>query len=159
MKHYILKVLRFLECIPILGPLLKFFIRIGKAMFSPAGLHSLGMEIKQKVAVFETQQLPALLDSISRINNYFIVYDKTRANFQKSVPVALRRLVQKTNDNTALLESINETLNKHMASDQARHAELLQDVERRLLELKKQDAEKYEALLQRLSTHADDAAK
>jgi hypothetical protein len=159
MKQYILRIVRFIECIPVIGALLRLCIRLGKATYSYASLHSLCMDIKRKIAVFETCQLPALLESISRINNAFIVSDKTRANFQKSIPVALRKLAQKTNENTALLHSIQETLDNHIAADQARYADLLKDVESRLLELKKRNAEQYEALIARLSRHDEDVSK
>lgn len=115
MQQRLLKIIRFLERVPVVGVVVSGGIRLGKALYSRVTLHALCMDMQRKIALLETCQLPALLENLSRINHAVLVLDKRRDTSRKSVSGALRKLLRKVETDTRLLEDLRRQLQEHVA--------------------------------------------
>ena len=75
---------------PIIGRL----VRIAVALVKLPEFKAIFLDYHYRQHAFETQHLPALLQSISDLNHRQLSSDHDRDNMVKSVPIALRKITR-----------------------------------------------------------------
>jgi predicted SAM-dependent methyltransferase len=103
MKSQLRKIARMMAGWPVIGR----FVRIGVAVIRLPEFRTayLDLDLNRRQHVFEAQQLPTLLQTLSDLNHRQLASDNDRDNLVKSVPVALRKITRDLADIQKQLES------------------------------------------------------
>lgn len=99
MKEKLRKIARKMASWPVLGR----FVRIGIAVVRLP-------ELNHRRLIFETQQLPGLLQVISEINHRQLTSTAAKDNLVKSVPIALRNITRASKNLELELKTVEERL-------------------------------------------------
>lgn len=102
-KQQLRKVARKMAAWPIVGR----FVRIGVAIIRLPEFRAAYLDSNHRQHVFETEQLPTLLQTLSDLNHRQLASDNERENFVRSVPIALRNVTREQIETRGQLESVS----------------------------------------------------
>jgi hypothetical protein len=109
-KQQLRKVARKMAAWPIVGR----FVRIGVAVVRLPELRAANLDLNHRLHVFETEQLPTLLQTLSVLNHRQLTSDNDRENLVRSVPVALRKITRDLIEIRGQLESVSSSVDQRL---------------------------------------------
>ena len=89
MKKFIKKIVLAISTYPVIGPFVRFFLNIIRRYRRP-----INAQPGYNQYLFETQQLPKLLEMVSELKHQQLSNDQNKDNLIKSIPVTLRNITQ-----------------------------------------------------------------
>lgn len=95
-------------------PLIDRFVRIVVAVIRLPEFRAAYLDLNHRQHVFETQQLPTLLQTLSDLNHRQLAIDNDIDNLVKSVPVALRKITRDLVDMRGQLESVSNSMEQRI---------------------------------------------
>lgn len=105
-KNLLRKIVRLMAGWPLIGR----FVRIVVAVIRLPEFRAAYLDLNHRQHVFETQQLPTLLQTLSDLNHRQLASDNDRDNLVKSGPVALRKITRDLVDMRGQLESVSNSV-------------------------------------------------
>ena len=110
MKSQLRKIARMMAGWPVIGR----FVSIGVAVIRLPQFRAAYLDLNHRQHVFETQQLPTLLQTVSDLNHRQLSSDNDRDNLVKSVPVALRKITRDLVETRGQLESVSNSMEQRI---------------------------------------------
>ncbi len=110
MKAQFRKIVRTMAGWPVIGR----FVRLVVAVVQLPGFRAAYLDLNHRQHMFETQQLPTLLQTLSDLNHRQLASDNDRDNLVKSVPVALRKITRDLVDLHRQLESLSNSVDQRI---------------------------------------------
>jgi predicted SAM-dependent methyltransferase len=122
MKRTLRRVARAIAPVPVIGRFVNIgavIIRLPQFYQAYLSLNHQQHVLEEKQRLFETQQLPNLLQTVAEINHRQVKGDTAKDNLAKSVPIALRNLTRDSISLKEHLESFSKALeNQSLEIDQ-----------------------------------------
>ena len=109
-KQQLRRVVRKMAAWPIVGR----FVHIGVAVIRLPEFRAAYLDSNHRQHVFETEQLPRLLQTISDLNHRQLASDNDKENLVKSVPVALRKITRDLIEIRGQLESVSSSMDQRL---------------------------------------------
>lgn len=103
-------------------PFLGRFVRIGVAVIRLP-------EIRHRQHMFETEQLPTLLHTLSELNHRQLASNSAQENLVNSLPVALRKITRDLIDLRGQLARVSHALEEHRSETQRELARVSRTVQ------------------------------
>ena len=101
-------------------------------------LHQLRSDLNQRQHVFEVEQLPNLLQTLSDLNHRQLTSDNDKNNLVKSVPVALREITRDIINIRGQLESVTNSVDQRLNETRGQLESVTNSVDQRLNETRGQ---------------------
>jgi SAM-dependent methyltransferase len=107
-KQQLKKVVNVMAKWQLIGP----FVRISVAVIRLPEFRASYLDLNHRQHVFEAEQLPRLLQTVSDLNHRQLASDNDKDNLVKSVPVALRRITRDLIDLRGQLEAESSSMRR-----------------------------------------------
>jgi len=134
LKSQLKKLARLMAGLPLIGR----FVRIVVAVIRLAEFRVACLELNHRQHIFETQQLPTLLETISELNHRQLSSDNDRDNFAKSVPAALRKITRDLVVTRGQLESVASSMEQRIGETRGQLESIASSMEQRIGETRGQ---------------------
>lgn len=113
-------------------PLVGRLVRIAAAVIRLPEFRAAYLDLNHRQHMFETQQLPTLLQTLSDLNHRQLANERDKDNLVRSAPVALRKITRELADVRGQLGSLRNSMEQCIDETQGRLASVANSMEQRI---------------------------